>query len=261
MGKKRPGGSGELGKTDYNFEWNPDIYDGPDWTAQVRSTLFHASAISGRKVTRRHGRQCSGTYLSVRDWSLKRQCESRTSICLPITHVDPVLLRDWAAYLDAVRFTDKHVGEVIARLEREGILDETLIIFMTDHGISHARGKQFLYDEGTHIPFVVRGPGIGHGQIRDDLIEHIDIAAISLAAAGIPIPKTMHGRNVFAGDYTKRDAVFAARDRCDETVDRIRSIRTDRYLYIRNFHPHAPASATQRVQGWQEHRANAAGTA
>jgi arylsulfatase A-like enzyme len=151
-----------------------------------------------------------------------------------------VLLRDWAAYLDAVRFTDKHVGEVIARLEREGILDETLVVFMTDHGISHARGKQFLYDEGTHIPFVVRGPGIARGEIRDDLIEHIDIAAISLAAAGISIPKTMHGRDVFASDYIQRDAVFAARDRCDETVDRIRSIRTDRYLYIRNFHPQRP---------------------
>jgi arylsulfatase A-like enzyme len=151
-----------------------------------------------------------------------------------------VLLRDWAAYLDAVRFTDKHVGEVIARLEREGILDETLVVFMTDHGISHARGKQFLYDEGTHIPFVVRGPGIARGEIRDDLIEHIDIAAISLAAAGISIPKTMHGRDVFASDYIQRDAVFAARDRCDETVDRIRSIRTDSYLYIRNFHPQRP---------------------
>ena len=73
---------------------------------------------------------------------------------------EAVLLRDWAAYLDAVRFTDKHVGEVLARLEKEGILDNTLIVFMTDHGISHARGKQFLYNEGTHVPFVVRGPGI-----------------------------------------------------------------------------------------------------
>jgi arylsulfatase A-like enzyme len=153
---------------------------------------------------------------------------------------DPVLLGDWAAYLDAVRFTDQHVGQVIARLEKEGILDQTLVIFMTDHGISHARGKQFLYNEGTHVPFVVRGPGIPKGELRSDLIEHIDMAAVSLAAAGIPLPKTMQGKNIFAKDYTPRETVFAARDRCDETVERIRSVRTDRHLYIRNFYPNRP---------------------
>jgi arylsulfatase A-like enzyme len=139
-----------------------------------------------------------------------------------------------------VRFTDKHVGDVIARLEKEGILDETLIIFMTDHGISHARGKQFLYNEGTHIPFVVRGPGIKAGLVREDLVEQIDMAAVSLAAAGIAIPHAMQGRDLFAKDYAPRSAAFAARDRCDETVERLRSVRTDRYLYIRNFYPQRP---------------------
>lgn len=153
---------------------------------------------------------------------------------------DPVLLRDWAAYLDALRLTDAHVGRIIARREQEGILDQTLIILFGDNGISHARGKQFLYDEGTHTPFIVRGPGIAKGKTRDDLIEHIDLAAISLAAAGIPIPRTMQARDVFAKDYRPREAVFAARDRCDETVDRIRSVRTDPFLYIRNFHPQRP---------------------
>jgi arylsulfatase A-like enzyme len=54
--------------------------------------------------------------------------------------------------------------------------EQTLVQFVTDHGISHARGKQFLYDEGTHVPFVVRGPGISAGVVSDDLIEHIDMA-------------------------------------------------------------------------------------
>jgi arylsulfatase A-like enzyme len=153
---------------------------------------------------------------------------------------DPVLLADRAAYLDAVRLTDAHVGRVLARLEAEGILDQTLVIFMTDHGISHVRAKQFLYDEGTHVPFIVRGPGIPRGEVREDLVEHIDMPAISLAAAGLPIPPAMQGRDVFAKDYAAREAVFAARDRCDETVDRIRSVRTPDWLYIRNFHPGRP---------------------
>jgi arylsulfatase A-like enzyme len=143
---------------------------------------------------------------------------------------DPVILDDWAQYLDACRYTDREVGEVIARLEKEKILDQTVIFFMTE----------FLYDEGIHVPFVVRGPGIPAGATRDDLVQHIDMTAASLTLAGIPIPKTMQGRNVFAPDYRKRNAVFAARDRCDETVERIRCVRTERFKYIRNFYPERP---------------------
>jgi arylsulfatase A-like enzyme len=139
-----------------------------------------------------------------------------------------------------VRFTDKHVGEVLARLEREGILEQTLVVFTTDHGISHARGKQFLYDEGTHVPLVVRGPGIPKNQTRDDLVELIDLAPLSLAAAGLPVPAVMQGQNIFAANYAPRDYAFAARDRCDETVERLRSVRDGRFLYIRNFHPLRP---------------------
>ena len=126
------------------------------------------------------------------------------------------------------------------RLEKEGILENTLIVFFTDHGISHARGKQFLYDEGTHIPLIIRGPGIPKGQKRSDLVEHIGVAALSLAAAGIEIPEGMEGVDVLGSDHQPKEAVFAARDRCGEATDRIRSVRTDRFLYVKNFYPHRP---------------------
>jgi arylsulfatase A-like enzyme len=111
---------------------------------------------------------------------------------------------------------------------------------MTDHGISHARGKRFLYDEGTYISLVVRGPGIPKGKVRADLIELIDITPTSLAAARIPVPSVMQAKNVFAENYAVREFVFVARDRCDEMVERIRSVRSDRFLYIRNFYPQRP---------------------
>jgi arylsulfatase A-like enzyme len=90
------------------------------------------------------------------------------------------------------------------------------------------------------MPFIVRGPGIARGTVRNDLIEHIDMAATSLAWAGLPVPSWMQGRDFFAKDGPRRDAVFAARDRCGETVDRIRSVRTEQFKYIRNFHPQRP---------------------
>ncbi len=216
------------------------MYDAEDWSGRKAGQPFFM------KVQLPGGKLRGGTDESARRLLARAKQEFGNStdpdaVTLPPYYPrDPILLRDWAAYLDSVRFTDKHVGDVVARLEQEGILDDTLIIFMTDHGISHARGKQFLYDEGTHVPFVVRGPGVNSGQVRKDLIEHIDMAAISLAAAGIALPPAMQGRDAFAKDYQPRSAVFAARDRCDETVDRLRSVRTDRFLYIRNYFPQRP---------------------
>lgn len=229
-----------MGKTDYNFEWDAKMYDANDWSGKrADQPFFMQVQLAGGKL--RGGTDATAIKLLERAKAELGNSTDPASVSLPPYYPrDEVLLRDWAAYLDSVRFTDKHVGSVIARLTQEGLLENTLVIFMTDHGISHARGKQFLYNEGTHVPLVVRGPGIAKGQVRKDLVEHIDLAAISLAAAGVSIPASMQSRNVFASTYQPREAVFSARDRCDETVERLRSVRTDRFLYIRNFYPQRP---------------------
>lgn len=236
--KKRQAGT--LGKTDYNFEWNPSIYHSADWSGRRPGQPFFMQVqLAGGKL--RGGTDTTAIKLSEQAEKTFGKAVSPADVALPPYYPDdPVIRRDWAAYLDAVRFTDQHVGRVIDRLKKEGLFENTIVIFMTDHGISHARGKQFLYDEGTHIPFIVRGPGVPQNAIRDDLIEHIDMAAISLAFAGIEIPAMMQAKNIMGAEYTPRDAVFAARDRCDETVERIRSVRTGEYLYIRHFYPDRP---------------------
>ncbi len=231
---------GGFGKTDYNFEYDAAIYDSHDWAGRKPDQPFFMQVqLAGGKL--RGGNDDKAKSLletAAKEFGAATDPEK---VKLPPYYPrDPVLLRDWAAYLDSVRLTDAHVGKVLARLEQEGLLENTFIIFITDHGISHARGKQFLYDEGTHIPFIVRGPGVERGKVRGDLIEHFDMAATSLAAAGIEIPKAMQARNVLAADYQPRTHAFASRDRCDETVDRIRSVRTERFLYIRNFYPQRP---------------------
>ena len=230
------------GKTDYNFDWDAKMYDSHDWAGRKKQQPFFMQVqLHGGKL--RGASEDGYKALATR---LKKQ----TSLGLPTAHSkvilppyyprDPIMLNDWAAYLDTVRITDWHIGQVMKRLKKEGILENTLVVFFTDHGISHARGKQFLYDEGTHIPLILRGPGIPKGKKRNDLVEHIDVAAISLAFAGIGIPEKMEGDDVMADDYEPKEAVFAARDRCGEAVDRIRSVRTDQYLYIKNFYPQRP---------------------
>ncbi len=235
-----------LGKTDYNFEYDLAIYDGTDWSDRAPNQPFFMQV-------QLHGGKHRGAQARQYDAWAKRVFQelgsnvAASAVKLPPYYPeDPVLVDDWARYLDAVRYTDKEVGDILARLEREGILDQTVVCFMTDHGISHARGKQFLYDEGIHVPMVIRGPGIAAGVVRDDLVEHIDLAATSLAIAGIETPAWMQGRDLFAPNYQSREAVFAARDRCDETVDHIRSVRTQRYKYIRNYldqRPHLQPNA------------------
>ncbi|MDF1815219.1 MAG: sulfatase [Verrucomicrobiales bacterium] len=238
--KLKPTKVKRIGKSDYNFDWDPDMFDSYDWAGREKGQPFFMQVqLHGGKIRGASARQ----YEQV-EKRMEAEFGGATdpeSVVLPAYYPrDPVMLRDWATYLDTVRITDEHVGRVIARLKEEGLYENTLIVFFTDHGISHARGKQFLYDEGTHIPLVIRGPGISPSTTRTDLVEHIDIAALSLAAAGIPLPAKMQGDDILAADYSPKEAVFAARDRCGEAADRIRSVRTDEFLYLKNFYPKRP---------------------
>ncbi|MFY9256670.1 MAG: sulfatase [Fuerstiella sp.] len=231
---------GKLGKTDYNFEWDKSVYNGSNWADRKEGQPFFAQIQTpGGKL--RGSNQAGWSKMAANARKAFGDSTSTSVVKLPPYYPNhPDVIQDWAAYLDSVRVTDAMVGEVVAQLEAEGVRDNTLILFMTDHGISHARGKQFMYDEGLHVPLVIAGPGIAAGTVRADLVEHIDIAALSLAAAGIAIPEYMQAQNILAPNYRARDAVFAARDRCDETVDHMRSVRTQQFKYIRNFLPNRP---------------------
>lgn len=236
----RDADGGGRGKTDYNFEYDSAMYNGADWSGRKAGQPFFMQVqLSGGK--QRGGTDQSAVALSKRAEQRFGAAVNSEDVVLPAYYPrDPVLLRDWAAYLDSCRFTDEQVGNVLARLEKEGLLANTIVAFMTDHGISHARGKQFLYDEGIHVPLVIRGPGVPQGAVRDELIQHIDLAATSLAWAGIPLPAAMEAKDLFADDYSPRTEIFAARDRCDETVEHIRAVRTARYKYVRNLLPERP---------------------
>ena len=88
------------------------------------------------------------------------------------------------------------------------------------------------------MPLIVAAPGLTDivrpGTRHRDLVSLMDIAATSLAVAGIPIPETMDSRNVFDPDY-RRAYVFSSQDRMSNTIDRVRSVMGSRFHYIRNF--------------------------
>ena len=218
------------------FEWDRAIYDGGGLADRKTDRPFFAQIqLFGGK--NRHGERW---VREVAPESLGKLTDPQRVKLPPYYPRDPVILEDWARYLDTVRYTDQLVGEILDQLEAEGILDDTVIILFGDNGISHARGKQFLYDEGIRTPLIIRGPGVESGKVRGDLVEHIDLAATSLALAGVTVPDWMQGDDIFAVDYKPKEAVYAARDRCGETVDMIRCVRTKQYKYIRHFFPDRP---------------------
>jgi len=166
---------------------------------------------------------------------------------LPAFYPDhPVARADWADYLGRIQFLDAEVGRWLDWLDGTGQADDTVVVYLADHGRPMPRGKQFCYDAGLRVPMVIRprrgdAEGVGAGVVDGRLVSTIDVHATTLAFAGVDRPSAMHGR-VLLGDAkgADRDAVFAGRDRCDGTVDRIRAVRTGGWKYIRNFMPQRP---------------------
>jgi len=227
----------KAGKEDYNFEYKrEDFYDGTDWSGRKEGQPFFAQIqLRGGKLR------------NVPAWNdevnagLGKRVVNPGDVKLPPYYPDCESFRkDWAEYLNSITYTDDEVGKILSRLKKEKLLNNTVIFFITDHGISQARGKQFLYNEGTRIPFVIWGPNYFQHQIKDELINHIDMAATSLELAGIEIPSYMQARPLLNKNHSAREYIVSARDRCDETVDHIRSVRKGDFKYIKNYLPNRP---------------------
>ncbi len=160
-----------------------------------------------------------------------------SKVTLPPYYPDEEIFRkEWAHHYDTVRFTDNDVKNIMDELKADGELENTVVFFFSDHGNNFSlRHKQFCYEGGLHVPLIITGPNVAKNTVRDEMISALDISATTLALADIELPTYLDGHNLFAKDYQKRDYVISARDRCDYTIDRIRTVRTEKYRYIKNF--------------------------
>lgn len=170
----------------------------------------------------------------------QKQLVDPAKVELPPYYPDDLRVRNEVAnYLDAVNLLDTQVGATLDALKQDGLLDNTVIFLFGDNGRCLIRGKQWLYDAGTHVPLMVRYPGVlKPGLVREDPVIALDITAQTLAYAGVRIPQPFHGQTLFGSK--PREHIFTARDRCDMTVDKIRAVQTRRFKYIRNLMPDKP---------------------
>lgn len=241
------------GKLHYNFVYDVDrLYDwhggGMGFQGAKAGSCWNADDAEAR-------RPFFGQVQLIGGKARTERVVDRGAVSVPPYYPDHAAIRESIAHhYDTILRLDEEVGEIVAALERDGLLDSTVIVFFSDHGMSLMRHKQFLYEGGIRVPCIIAGPGIPSGAVRDDLISGLDLAATTLALAGVTIPAHMHGRDIFAEDYA-RDHFVAARDRCDYTIDRIRAVVTTRYKYIRNFMTDRPYLQPQYRDGRPEMKA------
>lgn len=214
------------GKTDFNFKLPSAPFDGTDWRQRKAGQPFIAQYN-----------------FSMTHRAFERDPErpiDPAKVDLPPYYPDtPLLRRDWADYLESAQVLDRQVGVLLQRLEDDGLAENTVVVYHGDHGRPHVRGKQWLYEGGIRVPLIVRQPGGANaGTVSENMVSLIDLAPTMMAWAGIAPPAHLEGRDI--GNGSPRNHVICARDRCDETVDRIRCVRTKQFKYIRNFYPERP---------------------
>ncbi|MFC1766310.1 sulfatase [Planctomycetota bacterium] len=155
----------------------------------------------------------------------------------------PALWEAWVVHFDNARGSDARIASILKQLEADGELDNTIVFFFSDHGHNTSlRHKQFCYEGGMHVPLIIAGnhPSIKAGSVVNDLVSLLDVTATTLALAGVELPDFLDGQNLFGRGYKPAEYIVGSRDRCDYTIDRIRTIRTDQYRYIRNYYPDRP---------------------
>lgn len=228
-------------KEDYNLEKTGKVWD--------------ESSIDAHWKNRREGQPFFAVFNSHASHESnirRRPHELRhdpAKVRIPAYHPDtPETRRDWAQYYDIVSEADAALGERLDELEAAGLVEDTIVIFYSDHGSGMPRSKRWPYNSGLQVPMIVfipekfqdlRPPDYRPGARTDRLVSFVDLAPTMLSLAGIQPPDWMQGR-AFLGEFQQGgpEFVFGFRGRMDERYDLVRSVSDGRYVYIRNFNPH-----------------------
>ncbi len=240
------------GKDDFNWNYNWNDY----WTGEHTVKKFYGKEGKGSWNDRAEGQRFFG---EIELFGGKNRTKVKDSVAfsrinVPSYYPDCDFMRaQLATHYNQIKLTDNEIGELIEKLKKDGLYENTILIFLSDNGYQTLRDKQFLYDGGIHMPLIISAPG-NHKLLEDfgmtlntkddQMVSLLDVTATTLAMAGVEIPEYMESRNLLDKDY-HRDWIVAARDRCDFTIDRIRCIRDKEFKYIRNFMTDRPLMQAQ----------------
>jgi len=237
-------------KEDYNFPTPAAAWDESSRTAHWRKrpdgkpffSVFNITVTHQSQV--RYSREKFDEINAALPPAMRRD---PTKVPLPPYYPDTPIVRRIQAQLHMqITKLDQQVGQLLEQLEADGLADDTIVFFYSDHGNGLPRHKRWLHDSGIRVPLIVRFPKkYAHlapgkpGSTVDRLVSFVDFAPTVLSLLDLEIPDYMQG-SAFLGKKTgkPRQYVFAIRDRVDEVYECSRTVRDERYHYIRNYMPH-----------------------
>jgi arylsulfatase A-like enzyme len=239
-------------KKDYNF-MDVGVWDESSKTAHWRKRKPGQPFFSVFNFTSTHQGQINGSdqefFAKYRSKLKPEERHDPAKIKLPPYYPDTPFVRNiWARYYDLIAFMDKQVGDLLSQLEADGLADNTIVFFFSDHGMGIPRFKRTLYDSGLHVPLMIRFPKkykhlapIKAGRTTDRLVSFVDFAPTVYNLVGFHMRHYMQGW-AFLGPQAgpPRKYVYGAASRVDEVYEMSRCVRDKRYKYIRNYMPHLP---------------------
>ena len=230
-------------KKDYNTVDQPETWDESSNKASyinrpAGKPFFHVQNIFNTHESQLHD--------SI-PWSELRHDPSR----VPVPPYHPRtkdMEHDWAQYYDRMEQMDGEVRKILAQLKAEGLDENTIIFYYSDHGGALGRGKRFMYESGLRIPLIIHFPEkyqhlapAETGTAIDRIVNFSDFGPTVLSLAGVQVPDYVQGEPFLGSQQTEpRKYSPAYRGRMDERVDLVRGVRNDKFRYIRNFMPHLP---------------------
>jgi arylsulfatase A-like enzyme len=199
-------------------------------------------------------RPLSGKYLAFQRFRAQNfgnpdenQVVAPDQVAVPPYFPDVETVRvDIARHYNNIALMDGQVRDILDALERDGLTDNTIVIWTTDHGDGLPRAKREVLDSGIKVPMIIRWPErfrpehLKPEQIEERLISFVDLAPTILALAGAEAPLYLPGQNYLDPSAPPRQYIFASRDRMDTVADRQRAVRDQRYKYIRSWYPEQP---------------------
>lgn len=222
------------GKTDYNFAWDEEATysflqnsrQNIPWERIKQNQPFFG------QIQTAGGKNNTKAFPKIRR-------TNPASVTVPADYPQNQLYREVVAqHYDAIRKDDDFIGAILQQLSDNGLTENTIVVYFSDHGANNlVRHKQMPTEGGLHVPFIIMGPDphVPASSVRDDLVNLLDLSATTLHWGGVEIPQWHEGQNLFAEKLIPRSEVYAAKDRLDHTIDRVRSVRSDRFRYTRNF--------------------------
>ena len=228
-------------KEDYNLEKPGKVWDESGKKAHWKNRGSDQPFFAIFNITTSHESQLrKRPHKAVHDPSKVR---------VPAYHPDtPEVRQDWAQYYDKMSEMDATVGKRLKELEQAGLAENTIIFYYGDHGSGMPRSKRWPYNSGLHVPLIIHVPqkyanlrpkDYSAGGETNRRVGFIDLEPTLLSLAGVEPPAHFQG-HAFMGAHEAppQRYQFGFRGRMDERYDMIRVARDERFIYIRNFHPH-----------------------